>query len=188
MRGVGWAILYHDPATGGLLNCWTSTGSSARTRTAGHLPAAARAGIGGQPTALLIGPAGRDHGALFEAIGSLLDLRQDLLQEHLSLDDPLGAGPQDLANDIEDDLHLFGVLHGPPLSALRTGSRRPCNPNMSIQEQLRSASPVRRGNVAVSNSLGMAPAGGYASLDYQARQTPEGSGHQARQTPEGSGH
>jgi superoxide dismutase, Fe-Mn family len=22
MRGVGWAILYHDPATGALLNCW----------------------------------------------------------------------------------------------------------------------------------------------------------------------
>jgi len=24
MRGVGWAILYHDPATGALLNCWIS--------------------------------------------------------------------------------------------------------------------------------------------------------------------
>jgi superoxide dismutase, Fe-Mn family len=25
MRGVGWAILYHDPATGALLNCWISS-------------------------------------------------------------------------------------------------------------------------------------------------------------------
>ena len=25
MRGVGWAILYHDPATGGLFNCWVSS-------------------------------------------------------------------------------------------------------------------------------------------------------------------
>lgn len=25
MRGVGWAILYHDPATGGLFNCWISS-------------------------------------------------------------------------------------------------------------------------------------------------------------------
>jgi superoxide dismutase, Fe-Mn family len=25
MRGVGWAILYHDPATGTLLNCWISS-------------------------------------------------------------------------------------------------------------------------------------------------------------------
>lgn len=25
LRGVGWAILYHDPATGALLNCWISS-------------------------------------------------------------------------------------------------------------------------------------------------------------------
>ena len=51
-----------------------------------------------------------DRSALrLQAIGSLLDLGQDLLHEHLSLGDPVGTGPQDLANDIEDDLYSDDV-------------------------------------------------------------------------------
>ena len=109
---------------------------------------------GGNRTALLVGPAGRDpwrdgsdRALRLQAIGNLLGLRQDLLQEHLSLGDPIGAGPQDLAHDIENDLHLFSVLDETALSTLTTGSRRRGKPSTSIQEQLRGASPVRRGDV-----------------------------------------
>lgn len=52
----------------------------------------------------------RPRALRLQAIGSLLHLRQDLLDEPLSLSDPIDAGPQDLANDIEDNPHLFGVL------------------------------------------------------------------------------
>jgi len=104
---------------------------------------------------LLIGPAGRDpwrdgsdRALRLQAIGNLLDLRQDLLQEQLSLGDPIGAGPQDLAHNVENDLHLFSVLDGTALLTLRTGSRRRSKSSSLSRKQLRGASPVRRGDVA----------------------------------------
>ena len=45
-----------------------------------------------------------------QAIGGLLDLRQDLLHEHLALGDPIEAAPQDLGHDIEDGAPLLGIL------------------------------------------------------------------------------